>query len=150
MTNDFDKLLWESAIESQSLRDALVKTEARKQGRFQIPTLRVSALTGEAEDIHTTIFEFEAPEDVKERLIKEIQTVDNLTVKSITKLLNATRISILLKELKGEPLSEVDNTLKNLDFSLLCLIIAKYTSKTFGRKTPIKPPEEQPEGGENV
>lgn len=135
MNDVFNKTLWELASTSPDLQEALKKS--MRGAGYSIPTRTHCKATGEVEDIHFSALDIEDAEK-RERFLNAVKSVDSMKVGEIAKLLNYARVAIVVKEAEGEELTEVEKTLKDIDFSLLAMFIVKVAPKTIGRTKPIK------------
>lgn len=134
MNDDFNTTLWKMASTSPDLQEAL-KRNFRTAG-YSIPTRTYCEATGELEDIHFSLADIE-DDDQRERFIQAVKSIDDMRVGDIATQLNYARVNILVKEAEGKELTDIEKTLKDLDFTLLAMFIVKVAPKTIGRTKPI-------------
>ena len=134
MNDEFNTTLWKMASTSPDLQEAL-KRNFRTAG-YSIPTRTYCEATGELEDIHFSLADIE-DDDQRERFIQAVKSIDDMRVGDIATQLNYARVNILVKEAEGKELTDIEKTLKDLDFTLLAMFIVKVAPKTIGRTKPI-------------
>ena len=125
MTDNFDAILWELGKDSPEAREAIIKTlspsSSEEHKGYYIPTRRYLALTDSVEDIHLGYTVLEDPEQ-RERLAHAIKKVDSMTVGQLAKRLGELRAYLIAKEVTGEELTPLEETLRDIDISYLALI----------------------------
>jgi len=146
MNDDFVKALFANAVEDPSLQQAIMnlmgKSGTEKKG-YTIPTRLKSKYTDEVEDIHTYYLDMQDmidDEDKKEQLVQVIKTADSMTVENLARRLNCLWVALTAKEAKGEELTDLEKTIRDLDISALTLIILSMYLKYFAptHEEPIK------------
>lgn len=137
MNDNFNKALWDLGKDNPELREAIAHSLYKGGNGYSIPTRQYCSVTEEVEDIHTHLLDIEDPEK-REKLLQAIKKVDSMTIGQLAKLLNYARVAYLLKEARGEKLTEPEKTLKDIDITMLALNVLFCADKVIGRKTPIE------------
>ena len=108
MNDDFNKTLWEMAIDSPDLQQALIKSMSTDSGGYSIPTgdITVSAFAGE-----------DSPQ--REKLIQAVKKASELRVKDLARILGELRVALTLEEVQGRELDNPEKTLRDIDITAL-------------------------------
>ena len=108
MDDNFNKTLFETAIDSPDLQQAILKCIRKSAEGYSIPTgeLRVSVFTLE-----------DSPR--REAIIQEIKEARELKVKDLARILGELRVDLLLDEVQDKELSAPEKTLRDIDIEAL-------------------------------
>lgn len=139
MNDEFNKTLWGLGEDSPELQRAIAKSMEAKESKrgYSIPTLTLNSVTEELEDIHVTAFtDVEDPEQ-RDRLVNAIKKVDSMTVGELARVIGYGRVALILKEAKGEELTEQEKTLRDIDITSLALTAVYAPQKVIGHRKPL-------------
>jgi len=108
MNDDFNKMLWEMAVDSPDLQQALRKSMSTEGGGYSIPTgdITVSVFAGE-----------DSPR--REKMVQAIQKARELRVKDLAHILGELRVALTLEEVQGRELDKAEETLRDIDINAL-------------------------------
>ena len=108
MNDDFNKTLWEMAVDSPDLQQALIKSMNTDSGGYSIPTgdITVSAFAGE-----------DSPQ--REKLIQAVKKASELRVKDLARILGELRVALTIEEVQGRELDNPEKTLRGIDITAL-------------------------------
>ena len=137
MNDTFNKLLWDLGRDTPEVQEAIAHSMSTASKGYSIPTRQYCKATGEVEDIHTALIDIEE-EETREKLTQAIKKIDSMTVGELAKMLNFSRVALLLKEAEGHELTEPEKTIRDIDISLFALVSITGTKKVIGRKKPIE------------
>ncbi len=138
MNDDFNKRLWEMAIDSPDLQQAIKKSMSTENKGYTIPTRRYSEVLEEVGDIHSYYLDMAKDEAQKEKLAQIIKSIDSMTIGELATQLNYVRVAMLVKEVENEKeLTEVEKTLRDIDITLLALTVMRSAPKVIGRTRPL-------------
>lgn len=143
MLDSFSKALWELGADNPDAQKAIADTLAGNPKQeesfkgYSIPTRVYCEATGEVEDIHTTAFTNIEEEERREKIITALKKVDSMTVGELARLLNEIRIAYLVKEAEGKEVQPPEQTLRDIDITLLAFYALNVAPRVIGRTSPI-------------
>ena len=113
MNDDF-KELWERAVDSPYLREALMKSS----GGYSIPTGNIT------EEVFDPDYFTNFPrEEDRQTIAQIIKNAMGLKVSELSDMLTELRSALISKEVKGETLNPMEKTLRDLDANKLAFFI---------------------------
>lgn len=132
--NDIDASFWELAGDFPELREALIK--AGSEGLYSIP-VRKWEIEHPADKLptgHTISWELLKMEDPdkREKAIQNIRKIENMTVGQLATLANYASTEYEIREASGQELSPVEQTIKDIDITLLAYYIVRLAPKRIG------------------
>ena len=144
MSNDYTKMLWEMAVDSPALQEALIKSMSKDIGRYSIPTRHWEIEhpddrlpTGHT--IHWAVTQMEDDTQM-EKVAKAIKETESITIGQLSRIATWASIAIMAKEAEGAELSPEERTLKDIDITALALFLLRLAPKKIG-STPLPPDE---------
>ena len=142
MIDSFSKALWELGVDNPDAQRAIADsiTGNSKEETFtgySIPTRQYCEATGEVEDIHTTALIGVDDEEKREQIVKNIKKIDSMTIGELARTLNYVRVAYLVKEAEGKEVQPPEQTLRDIDITLLAFYAVKEAPKVIGRTSPI-------------
>ena len=108
MSDNFNTLLWEIAENSPALQKAFIDSFTSNKADYCIPT----------GNICIDVFK-PGNEEQREKLLPIIEKAQTLTIKELSNILGELSIALTIKDIKGEPLTDQEKTLKDIDITAL-------------------------------
>ena len=134
MTDEFIQELWKLGADNPSLQEQIARSITRGTEGYSIPTRKLSKSTDELEAIHITIYEDIKDPAILEKATAIIKKADSMTVGDLERLLSVLRIHLIAKQARGEKLTRVEETLKDIDVTALAftaMVACSKIPKTF-------------------
>lgn len=110
-----DKRLWEMGLNSPELQKILA--DSMKEDTGETPGYKMPL-----GNIREYIFSDKIKEDARERAVQQIHDIDKLSFKAISTAFAELQVALTLKEVKGEPLTPLEKTLKDIDLTAFVLL----------------------------
>ena len=126
MDDRFNAKLFELAIDSPDLQQALLNGMMCGSNKYSIPTGDI------------TVSVFEDDNEKRQQFVKDaIHIARDLTVKDLARMLAELRVDLILKEVQGETLPEWEKTLRDIDITHLAVftLILWSRQRNANRKT---------------
>lgn len=149
MTDEFIQELWKLGADNPKLQEVIARSITGDTEGYSIPTRKLSKSTDELETIHITIYEDIQDPAIREKATALIKKADSARVGDIEKILGLLRIDLIAKQARGEKLTRVEETLKDIDLSSLvftALLAYSKIPKTFESPEAFKKEWEQVTG----
>lgn len=112
MTEIIDKRLWLLGADNPELQKVIVETLKKDSGGYKMPL----------GNIREYIFEKDISEKTRERTVKQIKDIDNLSFRAVSQAFTELKLALVLKDIQGETLTPLEKTFKDIDITALVLL----------------------------